>query len=115
MNKFYEAANIISVFFFMPVLIFLAYNARTSSVGGDKNNGVVIQSPELPITPVNPSHKPNLEVAPDESIVPSPDVAPIPEPKPTPIPGRRPLLRPRQPRVDGGYCPSGSFSPGSCF
>lgn len=106
MNKFYEAANIISVFFFMPVLIFLAYNAR--SVTSEKNRGVVIESPQLPQLEL-PAEKPNLEVTPDndsEAIVPE---KPISSPTPK-KPIRRPILPliPRQPKaIEGNFCPSG--------
>lgn len=126
MNKFYEAANILSVFFVMPVLIFLGYNFRTNKSEVQQMPQIQQLQPNIPITPgpivdsTPVPEKPSIQ----------PDVNPVPEQAP-PSQGRilRPFqqqphrygpaqpVQPRRPLLRGGnygYSAGSSCGPNGC-
>lgn len=130
MNKFYETANIISIFFFMPVLIFLAYHARGNATGAQPTNEIRAEQPmpQLPVLPLKPGQaaaRPEINVTPtpeDQGVGQQPGISPIPtDPAPTPEPqqptrpGRRPGRGAYQPgRPYGGYGQPSPYGGGGC-
>lgn len=78
MNKLYEIANIVSVFFFMPVLIFMAYTERTTSSENKPAPVVTAQPPALQAQPApelkekEPSPKPDRNRLLQRPLIPNP-------------------------------------------
>ena len=99
MNKFYEAANIIAVFFILPVLIFLANQARNNYKSAEpmaiEERMPVEQLPEVVGVPMQPTAQPIMQprvVQPHVGVQLSvrPDAGPM---IPTVQPERRPMMR----------------------
>ena len=117
MNKFYETANIISVFFVMPILIFLSYQARTPSSKADViGQEQVQQSLQTPLLAPEPQ-KNNADISSEAT----PDPMPVPENNLTPnkrstkrsVQQQQPYPSGRKP-VMGRACPSAGCGAAGC-